>query len=45
MIDALEILVENLRKECYATFGKIDDLNNFKERIEVLEADNNKNKH
>lgn len=26
VIDAIEIMIENLRKECYAKFGKIDDV-------------------
>lgn len=36
-LDALEILIENLRKECYAKFAEKDDLNKFRHRIEKLE--------
>ena len=36
-LDALEILIENLRKECYAKFAEKDDFNKFKKRVETLE--------
>ena len=36
-LDALEILVENLRKECYSKFAYKDDINGFKKRIDALE--------
>jgi hypothetical protein len=35
--DALETLIENLRKECYAKFGDRDEFNHFKKRLEALE--------
>jgi hypothetical protein len=37
IIDALETLVENLRKECYAKFADRDQHNNLKKRIDELE--------
>lgn len=36
-IDALQILVENLRKECYAKFADREEFINFKKRVEDLE--------
>ena len=36
-MDALEILIENLRKECYAKFAEKDDFNVFKSRVSALE--------
>jgi len=44
VLDALEILVENLRKECYAMFAGKDEFNDLKDRVESLERDNDKNK-
>ena len=44
VLDALEILVENLRKECYAMFAGKEEFNDLKERVESLERDNDKNK-
>lgn len=38
-IDALEILVENLRKECYSRFAEKDDLKAFGTRISDLEKE------
>ena len=43
-LDALEILVENLRKECYAMFAGKEEFRGLEERIEQLERDNEKNK-
>ena len=37
LLDALAIMVENLRKECYAKFAEKDDLSKFRKRIENLE--------
>jgi hypothetical protein len=36
-LDALEILIENLRKECYSKFAEKDDLSKFKKRIADIE--------
>lgn len=36
-LDALEILIENLRKECYAKFAEREDLKKSNERIDELE--------
>jgi hypothetical protein len=36
-LDALEILIENLRKECYSKFAERDDFNKFRKRVEALE--------
>jgi len=36
MLDALEILVENLRKECYSKFAERDELNQQKKLIDDL---------
>lgn len=37
MLDALEILVENLRKECYAKFADRDDYNQTKKSCDDLQ--------
>lgn len=36
-LDALEILVENLRKECYAKFADRDSLDDLKERVNNID--------
>ena len=36
-LDALETLVDNLRRECYDKFAERDDFNNFKKRIDAVE--------
>lgn len=36
-LDALETLVENLRKECYAKFADRDTLNDLDERIKRIQ--------
>ena len=33
LIDALEIMIENLRKECYARFANIDDVDKLKKKV------------
>lgn len=35
--DALETLIENLRKECYSKFADREEFNDLKKRIEVIE--------
>lgn len=37
--DALETLIENLRKECYAKFVFRDDFASFRKRVENLEKE------
>lgn len=39
IIDQLEILIENLRKECYAKFADRDDFTNLKRRVAELERE------
>ena len=39
VLDALEVLVENLRKECYAMFSPKTEFDNLKERVSKLEED------
>ena len=37
VIDAIEVMIENLRKECYAKFAEREDADDMKKRIEALE--------
>jgi hypothetical protein len=37
VIDAIEIMIENLRKECYAKFAEREDAEDMKKRIGKLE--------
>jgi hypothetical protein len=39
LIDALEIMVENLRKECYAMFTGIEDFNKLKKKVKSMKKD------
>lgn len=39
ILDALETLIENLRKECYAKFAPRDEISGLKQRIEILEKE------
>jgi len=36
-LDALEILIENLRKECYAKFANKDEFDSLRGRVSALE--------
>jgi hypothetical protein len=38
MLDALEVLVENLRKECYAKFAGREAFQDLARQTEALEA-------
>ena len=33
LIDALEIMIENLRKECYARFASSEDFDKLKHKV------------